>query len=435
MGVSGVLCPQCGASNKPVDLFCTSCGARLAAAPPPPPPATTAVRRAPRKGRNLPLLVAAGAVIVLLIVVVVEGLIIFLPLDGAGEVGATLAVPEGRAFVQQGGRGYWTEVADGSVVQAGDRIRVADGSKAVLTFVEGTTTELRALTELGIEELELAGGRPVLIKLHLEVGEIWNRVAALPADSQHEIRTMAAKMTCHGSEYGAAANQAGTTWLTGHEGEIEVTAAGQTVELGPGEALVVELGSPPVPYEQEAAAGWPPVEAAAPSVCDNLGRVELPWFGNAPVPTGTPTNTPTATATRQRTRTPTPTTTATPTATSTRVACPTLTINAPSGAYPRRIFGIEWDCIGAPVPPGWGFAVEFTQDPSSAGSWQRAQPTRVWQEGGHWHAELHGPGAGVWYWRICLAAEPMAPSQCCGQPHPINHYRDEEGEEQRYYDY
>src|SRR4030042_1984455 len=78
-----------GARNESEALYCSSCGARLAApAPPPPvratpPPLPSAVfippAVPPRKSNPLPWLVAVGAIIILLVLVLAEAVIIMVP--------------------------------------------------------------------------------------------------------------------------------------------------------------------------------------------------------------------------------------------------------------------------------------------------------------------------------------------------------------------
>ena len=425
MSASRIFCPSCGAENKAQDRFCIACGGSLpvvrgAVVAPTAPPI-----RARKRTSNWPLLVTMGAVFILLLVVVVEAVVIVMSPGTVQEMGATLSAVDGKVFVQEGGQGNWMEVAEDFVIQAGDRIRVGGGSKALLTFLENTTTELRAFTELSVTELESVEGQPVAISLDLQLGEIWNRIGDLPAASLHEVTTVAARMISHGSEYGVAANGAGTTWLTGHEGEIDVTGGGQTVQLLPGDMLVVEPGSPPESY-QEAAVALEEEEEEEPDISVDcaLESIDLWSFGNEPLaeeyrePAETPTHTPTATATSRPTHTPT----STPTATATRISCPTLTIKLPSGAPPHLPFGIEWDVTGAPVPSGYGYTLDFSQDQTS---WQRASIWRTWQEGGYMHAEVQGPGEGHFYWRVCLVnmADPTGPSECCGASHLIIHER------------
>ncbi len=454
MSASRIFCPSCGAENKAQDRFCMSCGGRLPDLQPPAPPpvAPEAVYEAPTKGSNLPLLVTVGAVFVLLILVVVEAAVIVMSPGAVEETGATLSVLEGNVFVQDGGEGNWMEVADDFVVTAGDRIRVGGGSQALLTFVEDTTTELRAFTELTVSHLHVADGQPVDINLDLAMGELWNVIGDLPSGSLHQVTTVAATVLAGGTQYGVAADKGGNTWLTGYEGVANVTGGGQTVELLAGETLLVEPGSPPE-YYQEAVVALEEEEEEEPeiSVACNLESIDLWSFGNRPLaeeyaePVETPSHTPTSTptATREPTSTPTATSTARPTATTPACPpdCPTFRINVPSGGPPYGLFGIEWDVLGGSVPAGFSYVLEYSQDQSSWGrtpilTWKDSQGHgQLWEAGGHVNAEIHGPGPGTWYWRVCIVRSETGPSCCCGPSHTIIHERDGEPEEEEpYYD-
>lgn len=451
MSSSDIFCSSCGARNDSDAAFCNSCGARLVAPPPPPPvekappPPTpvaagvqpaAAVPATPKKSSPLPLLLAVGAIVVLLALVLIEAVIILLPQGTSTGAGATLSVLQGQVLVQKGGRGDWTEVAQHLVVETGDRIRTAGASQAVLTLVEGTTTELRELTELTIDELEVVPGQRVVVRLDLELGEIWNRIAELPADSVHEVTTLAAIVTCHGSEYGLAVNETQTAWIRGQEGAVEVTAGGSTVPLAPGDTLMVELGSPPVSYASVAMVPTAPMGETSGELTASLEGADMPTFLNQPLPTGTPTSTPSPTATSRPTQPPpSPTATRRPQATPTTPACPpncpTFRINVPSGAPPYGLFGVEWDVLGGSVPPGYSYVLEFSQDQSS---WGRTPPLRwkdaqgqgeLWETRGHMNAEIHGAGPGNWYWRVCIVRSETGPSCCCGPSHAIAHQRDD----------
>lgn len=107
------------------------------------------------------------------------------------------------------------------------------------------------------------------------------------------------------------------------------------------------------------------------------------------------------------------------------IECPTLTINVPSDAPPRRVFGIEWDST-APLPSGWEYALQYSADQDS---WTRL-PVPLdpywYEEGGHFKAVIRGPGVeGTFYWQVCLVnmADPTGPSECCGPAHTIIHRR------------
>jgi hypothetical protein len=449
MSSTDLFCSSCGARNETEATFCSRCGARLVAPPtrveavPPPPPLSVPRTGAPAAGAGsaksnpLPMLLVAGAILVLLVVVLIEAVVLLLPKGTVSGGGATLSKLQGKVLIQKGGQGEWVEVAQDFVVEAGDRIRTADASHAVLTFLEGTTTELSGLTELRVDKLQLTGGREVVIKLELDAGQIWNRIAQLPADSLHEISTLAATVTCHGSEYGLAVSETtGTTWVRGQEGRIEVTGGGSTVPVAPGDTLMVEVGSIPVRYTDVAVGPEAPPEEVTGSEGASVQGGDMPTFLNKPVPTGTPTHTPTATAT-SRPIPPTPTATATrrpqPTATTPVCPpnCPTFRINVPSGGPPYGLFGIEWDVLGGSVPAGYSYVLEFSQDQAS---WGRTPPLRwkdsqgmgeLWEAGGHINAEIHGPGPGKWFWRVCIVRTETGPSCCCGPSHTIEHQRDD----------
>ena len=440
MSSSNVFCSSCGARNESDALYCSSCGARLAApAPPPPvratpPPLPSAVfippAVPPRKSNPLPWLVAVGAIIILLVLVLAEAVIIMLPQGTATQAGATLSVSQGQALLQRGGRGAWIEVVENIAVEAGDRIKTSDASHAVLSFMEGTTTELRELTELTIDELQVVRGQRVVIRIDLDAGEVWNRVAELPADSMHEVTTMAAKVICRGSEYGVAVNEMGTTWVRGQEGRVEVTAGGTTVPLAPGDTLMVEVGSSPVSYGAVAMVPTAPVQEPTSEVTASIEGPDMPTFLNQPLPTGTPTNTPPPTSTPRPTQAP-PLPTATsrpqPTATVRSVDCPTITIREPSVAPAQGPFGIEFDRQPG-KPAGYEWAVEFRQP---NGPWNRAEPVpaNVDKRGQFWMAELRAPGEGEWHWRICLVASDdlRGPSYCCSERKVITHQVQDHG--------
>jgi hypothetical protein len=447
MSPPDLFCSSCGARNDSEAAFCSSCGARLAkpvpppaeAVPPPPPvaiPYTAPAQPASAKSNPLPLLLALGAITVLLAIVLIEAVIIVLPQGTVARAGATLSVHQGQVLLQKGGRGEWTEVAHDVVVATGDRIRTAGASQAVLTLVEGTTTELRELTELTIDELEVVAGQRVVIRLDLELGEIWNRVAELPAESVHEVTTLAAKVTCHGSQYGLAVNEMGTTWIRGQGGSVEVTGGGSTVPLALGDTLIVVLGSSPVSYGSVAMVPTAPVQETTVEVTTSIQGADMPTFLNQPLPTSTPTNTPPPTSTRRPVPpSPTPTATARPRPTATTPVCPpncpTFRINVPSTAPPYRLFGIEWDVLGGSVPAGYSYVLEFSQDQASWGrtpplTWKDSQGMgELWLEGGHTKAEIHGPGPGNWSWRVCIVRSETGPSCCCGPSWTIAHQRDD----------
>jgi hypothetical protein len=252
------------------------------------------------------------------------------------------------------------------------------------------------------------------------------------------VRTLAATVTCHGSEYGLVVDEMGTTWINGKDGRVEVAAGGSTTPLAPGDTLMVEVGSPPVSYASVAVVPTAPAGETSGQVASQVEAADMPTFLNQPLPTGTPTNTPSPTATsKPAPPAPSPTATRRPQPTATTPVCPqncpTFRINVPSSARPYGVFGIEWDVLGGSVPAGFAYVLEFSQDQAS---WGRTPPLRwkdaqgqgeLWQAGGHTNAEIHGAGPGKWFWRVCIVRSEAGPSCCCGPSHTIEHQRDDGG--------
>jgi hypothetical protein len=89
----------------------------------------------------------------------------------------------------------------------------------------------------------------------------------------------------------------------------------------------------------------------------------------------------------------------------------------------------------APVPAGYSFVLEFSQDQASWGrtpvlKWKDSQGQgELWEQAGHMNAEIHGPGPGNWYWRVCIVRTATGPSCCCGPSHTIVHERGDGGHE------
>jgi hypothetical protein len=114
-----------------------------------------------------------------------------------------------------------------------------------------------------------------------------------------------------------------------------------------------------------------------------------------------------------------------PTPTPRQVSCPTLTIRQPSRAPASGPFGIEFDKQGT-LPTGGGserywYAVEY-RVPN--GQWIRLPvPASVDKRGDYWMAEVGAPGAGEFWWRICLVnpADSAGPSVCCSNRKVITH--------------
>ncbi|MBI4505119.1 MAG: hypothetical protein HY691_06255, partial [Chloroflexi bacterium] len=95
------------------------------------------------------------------------------------EAGATLAVLAGDVQVSFGG-GPFHPAEDGTTLAVGDRVRTGPASHALLTYFDGSTTQLEPETEIAIRRVEAdAGQQTFFVSLGLSAGTLWNRVSQL----------------------------------------------------------------------------------------------------------------------------------------------------------------------------------------------------------------------------------------------------------------
>jgi hypothetical protein len=141
----------------------------------------------------------------------------------------------------------WTEAEVNTQLRAGDRIRTADNSSAVITFFEGSTTELKPNTEIGITELIIeVGPESTTVSLEQIIGTTINRVQKLvDTASSYEIETPSAVAAVRGTEYEVAVMSDSTTTVVVTEGSVLVTAQGVSVLVSDNEQTTVLPGEPP----------------------------------------------------------------------------------------------------------------------------------------------------------------------------------------------
>ena len=111
------------------------------------------------------------------------------------------------------------------VLDVVDKIKSGPNSRAVITFFDGSTIELKPDTQLEISEL--VKGTANQIRLKQELGETISTVKKLadPA-SRYEIETPAAVAGVRGSTMMVSVAFDGTTSVQNLEGKISVTAQG-----------------------------------------------------------------------------------------------------------------------------------------------------------------------------------------------------------------
>src|SRR3954452_7349187 len=108
----------------------------------------------------------------------------------------TLSVLKGTAQLQRADGSRATVLpgpGNDTTVRAGDRIETGADSYAVVTYFDGSTTEIEPSTNVTIQKLDRLPGGGVNISLSQQVGQTWNRVEKLvDANSRFETTTSSA---------------------------------------------------------------------------------------------------------------------------------------------------------------------------------------------------------------------------------------------------
>jgi prepilin-type processing-associated H-X9-DG protein len=152
----------------------------------------------------------------------------------------------------------------------GDTITTGSDGSANLVFFDGSVMEIKASSEILVNELSTASSGSTAVSLKEMVGSTINRVAKLvDSASKYEVETPAAVAVVRGTVYDLLVQQNGFTTVRSKEGSVSVTAEGQTVIVNAGFQSTVAVGEKP---------------SAATEI-------------TTPTPTPTATKTPTATAT------------------------------------------------------------------------------------------------------------------------------------------
>ncbi|MFQ6016176.1 MAG: FecR domain-containing protein [Anaerolineae bacterium] len=303
------------------------------------------------------------------------GAFVFSSIQDNAPPTASLTILEGEVLLLKARTTDWIKVEERVLVSVGDRIKTSDNSRALLTFSEGTSAELGSNTDLGLQNLVRGPeGRPFMVELKLWLGTTWNRVERLlDPTSRYQIETPSAVASVRGTEFVVKVDERQVTEVLGFQDEVEVTAQGVTVVVGPGQRAIVLPGQPPLQ-----------INPSAPVPSDQLRADTFPPFANRPLPTATPTPAPTPTLTPYvvvvlATNTPTPTPTATTTVSPTpNLYCDSLRILEPAdGAVLDYGFTIRWAWKGT-LGPNQNFEVRLWREGQPA--WGIAAPRQPFLE-------------------------------------------------------
>ena len=181
-------------------------------------------------------------------------LALLIPLVGCGGGGP--AVPckissvTGTVRVLKNGSTNPVNATNGMELAVGDTITTGNNGSANLTFFDGSVMEIKANSEILVNELSTASTGSTSVGLKELVGSTVNRVAKLvDSSSKYEVDTPAAAAVVRGTVFDMLVKQNGNTTLKTEEGSVSFTAGNQTWIVKAGfqsTAAVGENASPPI---------------------------------------------------------------------------------------------------------------------------------------------------------------------------------------------
>jgi hypothetical protein len=184
-----------------------------------------------------------------LVLLTIGGLFLLIwPGAGVGEVAHTGRLDQvvGSVDVLPTGSDAWRPASAGERVPEGSRIRTGPRSAAALVFFDGSTTELKAETEVTVIEMSSPRGNDRVILLEQALGQTYSRVQRSPDhESRFEIETPTTLVAVRGTEFSTAVEMDGTTHVAVTEGTVEVTAQETTVVVLVGQKTAVHPGQIP----------------------------------------------------------------------------------------------------------------------------------------------------------------------------------------------
>jgi FecR protein len=163
----------------------------------------------------------------------------------AAGAATILSILEGSASVARGTAGF-SSASDGDLLNIGDRVQTAVSSHAMVTFFDGSTLEIEPATTVQIEDAASATSGAISIRISQTIGRTWASVQKLArVDSKFEIRTPTAVAAVRGTGFITEVLADGTTTVQTTDGNVQVTAQGQSVTVGAGQTTTVPPSSPP----------------------------------------------------------------------------------------------------------------------------------------------------------------------------------------------
>jgi len=177
-------------------------------------------------------------------------LALLIPLVGCGGGGP--AVPckissvTGTVRVLKNGSTNPVNATNGMELAVGDTITTGNNGSANLTFFDGSVMEIKANSEILVNELSTASTGSTAVSLKEMVGSTVNRVAKLvDSSSKYEVETPAAIAVVRGTVYDLLVQPNGFTTVKAEQDSVSFTASGVTVTVNQGFQSSASVGGTP----------------------------------------------------------------------------------------------------------------------------------------------------------------------------------------------
>jgi outer membrane protein assembly factor BamB len=186
--------------------------------------------------------IIAAIALVLIAAIVIVGASQLLEVEPASASSCTLTIFRGEVSLQQPETADWISANDGMSLVAGDKIKTAPESNALITFLDGSTVEMEPETELSIVKVDATEDGSSSVGIKQWVGRTWSRVARLvDAESTYEVETLSAVAVARGTLIDTEVTPEGTTTGKAFEGAIEILTDDQQLLLPAGQEIIIPM--------------------------------------------------------------------------------------------------------------------------------------------------------------------------------------------------
>ncbi len=180
---------------------------------------------------------AVLAVALVALIVMVTGVTaVFYP-SRAFAASSTLGIVDGTVFMKHVAANSFDIAVDGQTLYAGDVIRTDTDSRAVLTYFDGSITEVEPSSEIVVEQLSATAGGDFVVVIRQTAGHTWHVVGhALSPNSRYEVRTPSATASVRGTAFHVIVSEdvpgQTKTEVVTREGIVNSSTAAGSVDVG-----------------------------------------------------------------------------------------------------------------------------------------------------------------------------------------------------------